>query len=247
MSRFYRAGEKAADAYYNNTNYDNDASFDDLYVTAASGWFRVRKPSVSVRGDTEELRTLIYNDRLDVYSGQDVQLKGNNGFYITQAINTGGAVNSFILDWQVPFWSTAAATSGGTSMSTENAPFETDAYAVARLLSTFTEVSTGVWEVPGAEYEQGDVQVPVLDAKGKVVTDAKGNVVYQTVTGNAKPLNKEAETESQLRLFMFARIVDLDMDAEGNVYEEQNGTGYIDHENFALAGSDADRDYRYGE
>ena len=32
-----------------------------------------------------------------------------------------------------------------------------------------------------------------------------------------------------------------------NAYNEQNGPTYTDHENFALPGSDADRDYWYGE
>ena len=232
VNRFYRAGEQAADHLRNNINYDRDSDYDDLYVTDTSGWFRIRKPSVSVRADTAQLRSLLYNSDMNVYTGQDVQLKGDNSFYLTQAINTGGAVNSFIVDWQVPFWATAGAMQGGNAMTVNNAHFESKDYALGRFQSLFESVSTGIWEVPGALYT----------TNGK----PDGTAVPST-SPQAQPANEAAETESQLRLFMFARVATMDRSQDGNVFEEQNGAVYNEYENFALPGSDADRDYWYGE
>ena len=42
VNRFFRAGKKAEDNPYANTNYDRDKDVDDLYVTATSGWFNIR-------------------------------------------------------------------------------------------------------------------------------------------------------------------------------------------------------------
>ena len=95
--------------------------------------------------------------------------------------------------------------------------------------SAFESVSTGVWEVPGALYTD--------DTRAYVAGNAPG----------AKPANEAAETETQLRLFMFARVSSTNFATAGNVFVEQNGNVERDRENFALAGSDADRDYWYGE
>lgn len=285
VNRFFRAGEKAEDHAVNNVNYDRDSDLDDLYVTDTSGWFRIRKPSASVRADTAKLRSLIYNSDMDVYTGQDVQLRGSNGFYLTQAINTGGAVNSFVVDWQVPFWATASDDPMKGALTVKNAPFtdsEHSDLAVGRILSAFESVSTGIWEVPGAKYDctyeykapgSETYQAIELNAKGQYqanvekrnedgskytylmtyTPDGSGNMVDEDgvvcenfrVSRTAK--NEEAKTEKQLRLFMFARLASTNYGQTQNVYTEQNGDAYQDHENFALAGSDADRDYYFGE
>ena len=157
-------------------------------------------------------------------SGQDVQLRGSNGFYLTQAINTGGAVNSFVVDWQVPFWATASENPAKSAMTVANAPFTKDTeYAVGRIQSAFESVSTGVWEVPGALYTD--------DTRAYVAANAPG----------AKPANEAAETETQLRLFMFARVSSTNFATAGNVFVEQNGNVERDRENFALAGSEIGR------
>lgn len=177
VNRFFRAGEKAEDHAVNNVNYDRDSDLDDLYVTDTSGWFRIRKPSASVRADTAKLRSLIYNSDMDVYTGQDVQLRGSNGFYLTQAINTGGAVNSFVVDWQVPFWATASDDPMKGALTVKNAPFtdsEHSDLAVGRILSAFESVSTGIWEVPGAKYDC------TYEYK------ASGSETYQAIELNAK-------------------------------------------------------------
>ena len=119
--RFFLSGTKAQDspAYVDQVTGDEmpaidldcDGEYDDVYVGAQAGWFRVRKPMASVRADTAVLRRQITDpDFTTVTLADDGHDGGNNQFYLTQAINTGGAVNSFIVDWQVPWWSTGDST-----------------------------------------------------------------------------------------------------------------------------------------
>ena len=162
--------------------------------------------------------------------------------------------------------------------SVYDAPFESETERVARVASVLDQISTGIWEVPGSEYETYDYtyqgEPVVWDADGNYVlpglgpTDEQGNptglVCSRDAYGNVvdpdgyavdgfafkrRPAgeNEANEIESQLRLFMYARIASDDTGAHGNIYDEQNGSEYTDHENFALAGTDADRDYNYGE
>ncbi|MCR2036205.1 hypothetical protein NSA09_11880, partial [Adlercreutzia mucosicola] len=67
---------------------------------------------------------------------------------------------------------------------------------------------------------------------------------------NVKPLNEEAEIESKLRVFVLARIINPSTEAADrhrSVFGEQNGASYNDRENYAFPGTDADRDYFFGE
>ncbi len=274
LTRFYREGNTTEDA---NTalakrDYDNDGVYDDLYVYAESGSFRLRKPSAVVRGDTAKYREGFVNGDMGIDGGEDASYKGQNDFYITEAVNTGGAVNSFIVDWQVPFWATKKT-------SVYDAPFESETERVARVASVLDQVSSGVWEVPGSSYtatytykgtpiaftgENNTYTVPGggtklddgtyadavyhLDTFGNVV-DEKGVLAGSDfeVTRTAVGSNEANEIESKLRVFMYARIASDDTSVWGNGYDEQNNAEYTDHENFAMAGSDADRDYFYGE
>ncbi|MEE0705966.1 MAG: InlB B-repeat-containing protein, partial [Adlercreutzia sp.] len=272
MNRFFRAGKKTEDSRPDNIDNDRDGVLnDDLFVYETSGYLRIRKPSVSVRADSAALRSLRSSTDFGVELGGDAHVKGANNFYITQAINTGGAVNSFIVDWQVPYWCTEEG-------SVYDAPFEDPAMGVGRLNNKFESVSTGIWEVPGAQYQtsysyknqkieftNGKSQIvrEVANAEGNgteqktfdVFLDGSGNVVYDdgtpvdSVVVKREPVagNKEAEIEKNLRLFMFVRLASTNVAADQSGYNEQNGTEYQDHENYALAGTDADRDFFFGE
>ncbi len=235
--RFFLSGTKAQDspAYVDQVTGDEmpaidldcDGEYDDVYVGAQAGWFRVRKPMASVRADTAVLRRQITDpDFTTVTLADDGHDGGNNQFYLTQAINTGGAVNSFIVDWQVPWWST------GDSTITD-APFQSKTTPIGRIEPSIARVNTGVWEVPGAAYKYVDAAGAEVDAS--------------TPGARRVPANEEAETESKLRVFVYVRKAPNDPSAALNGYDEQNGAAYIDHENFALPGTDADRDYFYGE
>ena len=97
-------------------------------------------------------------------------------------------MNTFVVDWQVPFWATAAADPQGNAMTVNNAPFESTNYAVGRIQSAFQKVSTGIWEVPGAKYDATYTlagQTINFDADGKATavvpeTGANGETVANT-------------------------------------------------------------------
>ena len=66
---------------------------------------------------------------------------------MTQAVNTGAAVNSFIVDWQVPLWALG-------SQSNENAPWGDPTVPVGKVTPDIEYVKSGVWEIPGTyEFE----------------------------------------------------------------------------------------------
>ncbi|MDE8703861.1 hypothetical protein PZH32_12965, partial [Adlercreutzia equolifaciens] len=48
-------------------------------------------------------------------------------------------------------------------------------------------------------------------------------------------------------MFVYVRVASADISSFNNGYEEQNGPLCVDRENYALPGTDADRDYWYGE
>lgn len=220
VSRFYREGILAEDVFSadgsERADYDLDGSvnettvpptatnYDDLYVAAETGSFRIRKPMTSVRADTAKLRKLLANNDMGIFVAGDVANKGENDFYITQAINTGGAVNSFIVDWQVPYW----ATLEGTVL---DAPLESPTMAVGRVDSLISSISTGVWEIPGAEYS----------CAYNYIYEGKNEDVTAELTENGSITRTEKRTEIE-----FGKPVDkmvaitYTLDSNGNVLDE---------------------------
>ena len=81
-----------------------------------------------------------------------------------------------------------------------------------------------------------------------LVAKFKERPTYKDV--NVEPLNNEAVIESRLRVFVLARVVNTSTDnahKNQSVFGEQNGSVYSDRENYAAPGTDADRDYFFGE
>ena len=111
--------------------------FPERHLASVSGTFDIRKPSASVRADTGAVRS-----PTDDSNAIDSTQSGSNDLYVTQAINTGAAVNSFIVDWQVPLWALG-------SQSSENAPLNSISTPVGRVTPSITSVKSGVWEIPG--------------------------------------------------------------------------------------------------
>ena len=142
-------------------DYDKDGDLTDSYSYDRSGYFRVLKPSASVRGDTFIQRNLITDQDFDINLADDSHQGGDNRFVITQAINTGAAVNSFIVDWQVPYYGTSDALS-------YDAPLNDAKQPVVRTLPYVAAVRTGIWEVPGAEWETKQV---AIDKFGNIIPD----------------------------------------------------------------------------
>ena len=139
---------------------DRDGDLTDGYSYDRSGYFRILKPSASVRGDTFIQRNLVTDQDFGISLADDSHQGGDNRFVITQAINTGAAVNSFIVDWQVPYYGTADALS-------YDAPLSDAAQPVVRALPYVSAVRTGVWEVPGAQWRTAQVAV---DKNGNIIS-----------------------------------------------------------------------------
>ncbi len=193
-------------------DYDADGDMTDTYLTATSGSFKIWCPSSSVRGDTFALRSLVTDQDFAVSLANDAFWRSDNQFYITQAVNTGGAVNSFIMDWQLPYYATQ-------NSSIYDTPYQLNTAPVWRIRKQNVQtVLPGVWEVKGAEYN-----------------------------ADGSPANDLARQAEDLRLYVWARVVSTDITNKNSVYFEQNGPSNNVYENYALPGTDADRDYFYGE
>ena len=195
--------------HHEGDDFDIDKDYTDVFTNATSGSYRVAQPSASIRLDTYKLRTDLSDPYTKNTIGEDSHQKAENVMYVTQAINTGAAVNSFIVDWQVPFWATARSTR-------LDAPFSSTINALGETQPNLQTITTGRWEVP----------------------DGTEN---------------KAEIEQALRVYLAVRVADNEPShTPQNGYKnsgffEQNGTEWIDKENYALSGTDADRDYIYGE
>ena len=224
-------------------DHDCDDNLGDVYTYAESGWFTIWRPTSSVRGDTLSQRQVVGDPdtgengmrdpgiNTDVSGSEggegdeeddnavDDDTDGMNHFLVTQAVNTGGAVNSFIVDWQVPYYATRESTNYDALLPNPG-DGRRPGQEVVRVKPCVNTVRTGVWEVPGAEYDAG---------------------------GNA--LNDEARTEQDLRLFVYIRVARSSTVADPSVtgYGEQNGTQHNKYENYSIPSTDADRDYFFGE
>lgn len=195
--------------HHEGDDFDIDKDYTDVFTNATSGSYRVAQPSASIRLDTYKLRTDLSDPYTKNTIGEDSHQKAENVMYVTQAINTGSAVNSFIVDWQVPFWATARSTR-------LDAPFSSTINALGETQPNLQTITTGRWEIPDG-------------------------------------IENKAEIEQALRVYLAVRVADNEPShTPQNGYKnsgffEQNGTEWIDRENYALAGTDADRDYVYGE
>ena len=234
-------------------------------------------------------------------SSTDSTQASNNYLYVTQAINTGAAVNSFIVDWQVPMWATATQTLENALLANPNIP-------TGRVDPDISQVFSGVWEMPGTStfmivnpVKPGD---PYETSQGTHYFDQEGNEVgawrvdttrplthigtgcypyfvnedndYAGTEGNVKYDDyQDAEKENKLRyvtratayrvdvntpeaaaareiedklyVLVYVRRASDNLNAAVNGFNEQNGAAFNPRENYSVPGTDADRDYFYGE
>ncbi len=137
-------------------DWDDDEDLADVYTADESGYFKVMRPDADVRIDTYKLRDSTFTPGVGAGSEDaHVQSQLLSQFMLTKAENKGGAVNSFVVDWQVPCRGTYNAT--GTDAPEDGVPLVLDVESVR----------TGQWEIPGsapegdeeakakAEYEKG--------------------------------------------------------------------------------------------
>ena len=170
-------------------DFDCDGAYDDIYTHTTSGTFALARPESSVRIDTKKHRSLVTNPDLGDEAADDASLGAEQVLLLDQAVNEGGAVNSMIVDWDVPY--------RGTGHSDANRPTLDDEF----FDSSISEVSTGIWEIPGASVEQ--------DALPEA--------------------QKLAAYEQQLRVFMLVRVEPLTAEqthdtVDGNVTYFRPGT-----------------------
>ena len=120
-------------------DHDGDGDLSDRYAFAAAGRFAVAYPDATARIDTLELRSLVGNPDLGADVADDPYINGEYGVLLDQATNDGGAVNSFMVDWQIPLRGTLKGLSG-------DAPNE------GKLMRhNFKSINVGVWEIAGAD------------------------------------------------------------------------------------------------
>lgn len=171
---------------FDHDNWYEDDGIIERHLTNDGGLFRIRKPSASVRGDTAVLRTEVTSsDFTGVSFADDGHDGGDNQFYVTQAINTGGPVNSFVVDWQVPWWSTGSST-------VVDAPFGNSVeggkkVAIGRVTPSIHSVQSGIWEVPGAS------KYVLKDADGEEHEVTANYVEYQDLSGATVDGNNVSE------------------------------------------------------
>lgn len=164
-------------------DYDADGDYTDVYTSATSGDFAIAKPEVSVRGDTQKNRENITNPDLGEQVVDDAHLGGEQRFVLSQAVNEGSAVNSFVVNWDVPYF--------GTYDPTTSSPTTDD----VRFNSSIESVRTGVWEIPGSDYEAAED------------TDAYEKALW----------------EQQLRVYMLVRVApSRDTAADSTIYSDTN-------------------------
>lgn len=167
-------------------NWYEDSTVIERHLTNDAGLFRIRKPSASVRGDTAVLRTEVTSsDFTGVSFADDGHDGGDNQFYLTQAINTGAPVNSFIVDWQVPWWSTGSSTV--TDAPFGNSVEGSKKFAIGRVTPSIHSVQSGVWEVPGAN------KYVLRDSDGTEHEVTANYVEYQDLSGATVDGNNVSE------------------------------------------------------
>ena len=124
-----------------STDWDNDQDYIDEYSKDVSAVVTLLKPHSTVRIDTSIPREEIDNpDLVEGYKRvvDDPTIKSATKMtvYLDQAVNEGGAVGQFIVDWRIPFRSTLFGT-------TEEAPITEDP-----INKHIHAIGTGVWEIP---------------------------------------------------------------------------------------------------
>ena len=122
-------------------DFDCDQDLTDVYTSAQSGAFAIAKPAATSRIDTKAHRVQVTNPDLGSGAADDAHMKGDQYILLDQAVNTGAAVNSFVVDWEIPYH--------GKGESSVEGPAVNDPLFNSRV----QQVATGVWEIPGSSVE----------------------------------------------------------------------------------------------
>ena len=139
---FFGGGDTASDSKDDKgditDDMDLDGEYDSFYVTGKSAAVNVTKPGGTIRLDTSKLRYRA-NDPMaerEIMEDPHVRSAYNMQVRMDQAVNEKAALNSFIVNYNVPYYGTNKGTSGPASML--DSPMK----------PTIHEIRTGAWELP---------------------------------------------------------------------------------------------------
>ena len=121
------------------TDYTADGQYDTRHVKATSGKSLLKKPAGTVRLDTGKLRPQVNDPDSDHAITEDPHVRSSYVMPIRldQAVNKTANVNTFVVNYNVPYY--------GTNVGT---PDPAPASENGRLEQTVKEIRTGCWEVP---------------------------------------------------------------------------------------------------
>lgn len=134
-------------------DYDLDQNYDDHHASDKTARVTILKPSATVRLDTEIKRIQLSNPDAGIIIAEDASIKGAtiSKIYLDQAVNTGGAVGEFIVDYRLPHRGTTSGTIYEAPMSASS------------LETTVYNIRTGVWEIPeSVKQEKGQAYYDAL-------------------------------------------------------------------------------------
>jgi hypothetical protein len=164
-----------------NTDWDGDKDYTDEYTKDESAIVTLMKPHSTVRLDTSVQRSEIDNPDLvegvqRVVDDPIIKSAVKLSVYMDQAVNEGGAVGEFIVDWRIPFRSTLLGT-------TEEAPVTEDT-----ITKRIYALGTGVWEIPDTagdeayrERLKNDLDVQVYALCSKDAENAADSASYKNI------------------------------------------------------------------
>lgn len=120
-------------------DYDRDGEYDPCYVTNTSGKLLLLKPKSTVRLDTSKPRMRVNDPDSDRYIMEDAHVRSayQMKMMLDQAVNESTSLNTFIVNYNLPYY--------GTNMGTMN---PADASNGKAMKQNLLEIKTGKWEIP---------------------------------------------------------------------------------------------------
>ncbi|SCH12423.1 Serine-aspartate repeat-containing protein D precursor [uncultured Ruminococcus sp.] len=121
-------------------DHDRDQEYDANYVTARTAQVNIQKPRSTVRVDTGKQRLQVNDPTADRYIMEDAHVRSayNMWMWMDQAVNETAAVNTFIVNYNVPYY--------GTDEGTPDEAFHDNSKKALR--QTLNKIRTGRWEIP---------------------------------------------------------------------------------------------------
>ncbi|MCU6761032.1 Serine-aspartate repeat-containing protein D precursor [uncultured Roseburia sp.] len=158
-------------------DYDRDQEYDSNYVTSGSGEIALVKPAASVRLDTSKIRLRVNDPDSDRYIMEDAHVRSAYimQMRLDQAVNKTAAVNTFIVNYNLPYY--------GTNEGTSN---PADASNGKPMKQTIHKLRSGSWEIP-ADADVDQESREILEEHLKVYVQVLKKTDPWAETGNYYP------------------------------------------------------------